>query len=92
MSFQNGGPLRTLDLEQASASQKTPALQASNENLISPFRMILGELSENLSYHSILHQDQYRMSRTFEVSIDVGANRDQLHLRRVQDLITRFST
>ena len=26
--FQNGGPLRTLDLGQASASRKTPALQA----------------------------------------------------------------
>ena len=28
--FQNGGPLRTLDLEQASACQKTPALQANS--------------------------------------------------------------
>ena len=27
--FQNGGPLRTLDLQQASACQKTPALHAT---------------------------------------------------------------
>ena len=28
--FQNGGPLRTLDLEQASACQKTQPLQATS--------------------------------------------------------------
>ena len=33
MCFENGGPLRTLDLEQASACKKTPALQAAKSSL-----------------------------------------------------------
>ena len=41
--LQNGGPLRTLDLEQASACQKTPALQGKNEPVLSffPYRLLL---------------------------------------------------
>ena len=34
MCFENGGPLRTLGLEEASACQKTPALQATKSSLL----------------------------------------------------------